>query len=122
MGEWHNKTEENLTAIPEFNKKMGARLRELRILRGFSREQFSERLGYAVSHYGLIERGDRSIQTYDLEKISKMFDVSMDWLFGLDSSHVERDVIKEIGALLYDLPDSVLRLIKDLIQAVLKNR
>jgi transcriptional regulator with XRE-family HTH domain len=65
----------------DVRKRFGARLRRLRVERGWTQEQFAERLGIDRSYIGQVERGTRNISIVNLELIADGFGMSLSGLF-----------------------------------------
>jgi transcriptional regulator with XRE-family HTH domain len=59
---------------------LGDRLREARMYRGFSQEEVAEFVGVPRSSISQIENGQRGIDTLELQKISELFECSIDEL------------------------------------------
>lgn len=62
------------------------RLREARELRGYSQKQVADYLGLTSQAYGYYERGERNPGAENLRKIAAFFDVSLDFLLGIENS------------------------------------
>ena len=62
------------------NREVGQRVRDLRIAYPFTIEEFSEILGITPGYLGLIESGARGITIRHLIMISKMFQVSQEYI------------------------------------------
>ncbi|MCL1884183.1 MAG: helix-turn-helix domain-containing protein [Defluviitaleaceae bacterium] len=60
---------------------IGLNIRAERELRKMSREELAELLDLTVSHMGLIERGERGATAVTLEKLRRVFTISIDSLF-----------------------------------------
>lgn len=63
------------------DRTIGQNIRTERELRKMSREELAEILDLTVSHMGLIERGERGATAVTLEKLSRVFEVTIDDLF-----------------------------------------
>jgi transcriptional regulator with XRE-family HTH domain len=62
-------------------KTLGARIRELRLKREWSQEEFADICGIHRSHMGEIERGETNLTLSTLLVISKKLEVSISALF-----------------------------------------
>jgi transcriptional regulator with XRE-family HTH domain len=62
-------------------KKLGARIRELRLGRGETQETLAERSGLHRNFVGGIERGERNVTVRSLHRISKALRVHIRELF-----------------------------------------
>jgi len=61
-------------------KKVGLRLKELRIAKGFKQEDL-EKFGFSYRYYGRIERGLANVTLETLVRICEIFDVTLSDLF-----------------------------------------
>lgn len=61
---------------------LGARLRDARNYRGFSQEEVATYLGVSRSSVSLMESGLRGVDTLELQKLSQLFECSIDELVG----------------------------------------
>jgi transcriptional regulator with XRE-family HTH domain len=60
---------------------LGNRIRELRIAKGFSQEDFAAEVGLDRTYMGGIERSERNIATINLIRIAKTLNVDIGELF-----------------------------------------
>ena len=68
------------------NLNMGERLKSLRIERNYTQKQIANRIGLAISAVSAYELGTR-YPSYDiLLKLSRIYNVSTDYLIGKDCS------------------------------------
>ena len=58
-------------------EKFGAHLRELRLNKGYSQEEFSRLCGLHRTYIGMIERGEKNVTLKNLQKIAKGLGVSL---------------------------------------------
>lgn len=61
-------------------------IRKIRELKNLTREYVAEELKMSMSGYGKIERGDVDITVSKLIEISKVLDVSIEFIFKFDVS------------------------------------
>jgi transcriptional regulator with XRE-family HTH domain len=59
------------------NNTIGKKIRQLRVLNGFSQENVADELGMSNGNYGKIERGDIDIDSTLLIKLAKVLKVSV---------------------------------------------
>lgn len=57
------------------------KLKELRVVRGYSQSQISELMGKSKSWYSNIEQGIRKIDAHDLFRIASIFDVDISEIY-----------------------------------------
>ena len=62
-------------------KKVGARIRALRTMKNYSREEFAYLADLNTNHLGRIERGELNFTINSLEKIIHVLDVPPEFLF-----------------------------------------
>jgi transcriptional regulator with XRE-family HTH domain len=62
-------------------KALGARIRELRVKKGWSQEEFADLCGIHRSHMGEIERGETNLTLSTMLVISHKLNVSISSLF-----------------------------------------
>lgn len=62
---------DNYVMVSETHKKIGQRIKDLRIKKGLSREELAFRIGVSGSYVGMIERAE-----YDF-KISKLINIAI---------------------------------------------
>jgi transcriptional regulator with XRE-family HTH domain len=66
------------------NVKFGKRVRELRIEKGLSQEEFSYKVGVHRTYIVMIERSEKNITLVNIEKISIALEISIKDLFDHD--------------------------------------
>jgi transcriptional regulator with XRE-family HTH domain len=57
-----------------------ANVRRLRQARGFSQEELAERAGVHRTYVGMLERGEKNVTIYNIERIALALDVTPDVL------------------------------------------
>lgn len=63
------------------NKKIGARIRNLRRMKGWSQEKLAFEAELHRAYIGQVERGEKNIGLINLEKIARAFGISIRNLF-----------------------------------------
>lgn len=58
-------------------EKLGERIREMRLLKNLSQEDFAQAAELDRSYIGQIERGERNLSFNNLHKIAAAFDISL---------------------------------------------
>ena len=67
-------------------KRLGARVRQLRKKRGWTQDEFADVSGFHRAYVGTVERGETNITIRNIETLAKTLGVKMAVLFrGLDS-------------------------------------
>lgn len=61
--------------------KLGKKIRELRLSKGYSQENFAYTAGLERSYMGGIERGEHNVSAINLMKIAKTLNVEVGELF-----------------------------------------
>jgi transcriptional regulator with XRE-family HTH domain len=67
--------------MQDIQKTLGLRIRELRLKRSWSQEEFADICGIHRSHMGEIERGETNLTLSTLLTISQKLEVSISSLF-----------------------------------------
>jgi len=57
--------------------RFGARVRELRLSKGYSQESFAAKCNLDRTYVGGIERGERNLALRNIESIAKALDVTL---------------------------------------------
>lgn len=78
--------------MPTTRELLGARIREVRKLRGLTQERLSEKVGVEPKQVSRIESGKSSPSTETLESIARELQVEMKALF--DFQHLQDDDIE----------------------------
>lgn len=71
--------------LSDLREKFGRRLRELRVAKGFTQEQLSEKARLSVDFLSLIERGRSAPSFENLEALSRALDARVSDLFDFSS-------------------------------------
>jgi transcriptional regulator with XRE-family HTH domain len=69
-------------------KEIGTKIRQMRTVKGWSREQMADKLEMSASNYGNIERGEADIGVIRLREIAEIFDITLQDLLGLNDKTV----------------------------------
>jgi len=77
--------ERNNGAGREEARKLGLRIRQLRITHGWTQEQLAERAGIHYKYLGDVERGIRNPALFNLSRIAHALDVPLVILFTDDA-------------------------------------
>jgi DNA-binding XRE family transcriptional regulator len=65
----------------EFQKRLGARVREIRTAKGFSQESFAEACDLHRTHVSLLERGRINITVNTARQIARVLEINLSELF-----------------------------------------
>ena len=65
----------------DFQKRLGARVRDFRTTRGFSQESFAEACDLHRTHVSLLERGRLNVTVNTTRQIVKVLQISLSELF-----------------------------------------
>lgn len=90
-------------------QRLGAKIRFLRKSRKYSQEYFSELIGINPRQIVRIENGENMPSVENLEKIAKIFDITIDELFMSDSFDNNDVLCQKIKDKLTNLNNSQLR-------------
>ena len=86
-------------------KQLGAKIKRLRQKRGYTQEQFAEKIDIATRTLSGIETGENFLTADTLEKILDVLNVSSSELFALYHIKPEEDLISEIITDIQNLKD-----------------
>ncbi|MDP4586651.1 MAG: helix-turn-helix domain-containing protein [Flavobacteriales bacterium] len=70
------------------NVRLAENIYKLRELKGFSREEMSDKLGMSLSGYGKIERGEVDVRVSRIEQIAQTLGVEVAELFQFEAGQV----------------------------------
>lgn len=84
-------------------------LKNLRVQRGMSQSDLARLLGVARTTVSSYENGSRNPDNETLIRIATCFQVSLDYLLGIDTSNIDNssvysEVLKDIDKLLHSAP------------------
>ena len=65
----------------DFQKRLGVRVREIRISGGFSQERFAEACELHRTHVSLLERGRINVTINTVRQIAQVLQISLSELF-----------------------------------------
>ena len=65
-------------------KQIGLKIKQLRTIKGWSRQAAADELEMSLAGYGSIERGETDMCVVRLAQIAKIFEVNLNISFGLD--------------------------------------
>lgn len=98
--------------------EIGARIRKVRELKGFSQENIAEELGMSVTGYGKIERNEVGVNFDKLIKISEVLGVEVEAIIGFDENvafnNFNSKIEQQIGR--YVMPIEMKKLYEENIQ------
>jgi len=100
---------------------IGKKIRQMRIEKGFSQEQLSEKIEISPRHMCTIENGNSFPSLETFVNISEILDIDINKFFDIET--LKRDRLRsEINDLIQISTPNELRLIKDIIVAVRNNK
>lgn len=67
------------------------RLKELRKINNLSQTEFALKIGMQQQQYSRYEKGEREPQLKHIRRICREFNISADWLLGLDKTEKGED-------------------------------
>jgi len=71
-----------------FKKHLAMKIKDLRHIKGWTRQQAADKLEMSVAGYGNIERGDTDISITRLAQIAEMFEISLADLLTLNEKTI----------------------------------
>lgn len=69
-------------------KQIGLKIKQLRTIKGWSREQMADKLEMSVAGYGSIERGETDLCITRLTQVAETFEITLVDLLGLTEKMV----------------------------------
>lgn len=104
------------------NKKLGLRIRELRIAKGIKQGQIADLLDMERSNFTRIESGKQAPTDKNLEKIATILGVHLKDLYDFEHLKTRDELISLITKLLPDLTDKELRFCYKSLENLLQMR
>ncbi len=102
-------------------KLLGARIKELRKLRGFTQDKLSEMVGIEPKHLSRIEVGGSYPSLDTLERISIALNADMKDFFEFDHhGKSTKEIKRSINALLDEAGQEKLRTVLKVVRAIVK--
>lgn len=104
-------------------KKIGLRIKKLRIKNGYTQEQLGEKIGCSNNHISHIETGTNKVSLTLLLRLSHAFEISLDY-FLLDTPFARPEAIVdfEISKKLSECSASTLVTINHMIDTLLEQQ
>ena len=93
--------------IKDFSECLGKRLKNLRELTNFSKEDFADKLGISVDELEIYESGQDYIPLYLLLLITEVLNISLDDFFGRGSKIKDKEVEANFIRILFSLKDEI---------------
>ncbi len=93
--------------MSDFQKKFGARVRELRKRKGLTQENLAELLNIGVRSLGKIETGNSFPSTETLEKLIVVLDISAPEIFDFEHLASNENLREMIISILDANPDKI---------------
>lgn len=97
---------------------IGERIREARRKKGWSQERLSEEIDVAVAYISRIERGSSQVNLNRLAQISKVLDISIEYLIGGVSTGAQNYLDKDLYETLLNCTPEKQRLIYNIAKIV----
>lgn len=69
-------------------RQIGLKIKQLRIIKGWSRQQAADELDMSVTGYGSIERGETDMCITRLAQIAEIFEIELSELLGLTEKNI----------------------------------
>ena len=100
---------------------IGKKIRQIRLEKGFSQEELSEKIDISPRHMCTIENGNSFPSLETFVKISKILDIDINSFFNLCPDN-DNKLRNEIYDLIQISTQNELNLIKDIIKSIHLNR
>lgn len=91
----------------DFNKKLGSRIRELRLAKNIKQGVFADLLNMERSNFTRIESGKQRPNDENLDKIANALGVEIKDLFDFEHKKNKKDLMTEIIERLNNNPDKI---------------
>ena len=99
-------------------RKLGARIKELRMSAGLTQDNLAEMVGCNTSHISNIENSHTKASLNVLRTIANSLDTSIDFLlsdqYSNESSALDNEILRLVSTLPIDKKNQVLRVVKAL--------
>ena len=103
----------------DIKKSLGAKIANLRKVKGYSQIQFAESLGISTNALSIIETGNGFLTAETLEKILEKLNIEPDELFSFGTAKNEAEILNDINRLIDNVKKDKSKL--DIIYNFLKN-
>lgn len=109
---------------------MNTRLKEIRLSKGLSQDEFAKRIGVSRSHVASLEGGRKNFTERLINDVVREYNVNKEWLSSgsgdmfidpLEKIELDND-IKELARLYLSLDDSMKKTVKKFIQSSLDEK
>lgn len=98
---------------------LGARIKELRKLKGYTQAKLAELIEIDAKHLSKIEVGSSYPSLYNLEKITKALDIKMQDLFKFEHHKNRDELIKAIHTMLRNSNDDTVKLAYKILSEII---
>lgn len=89
----------------DIKKQLGTKIKQIRQQKGFSQEQFAEKIGIAPRTLCGIELGKNFFTADTLEKIIEILDITPQDLFKINHLQPQEDLVEEIISSIKNIKD-----------------
>ncbi len=91
-------------------KLLGEKIKKIRLSKGYTQEELSEMIEVSQRTLSGIERGVNFLTAETLDKIVKVFNISVNDLFMVDHLKESRDLVKELQEIIDRLENNPTKL------------
>lgn len=103
----------------DLKKKLGIRIKELRIRQGMKQAEVAEKAGIAAKHQSYIETGKNYPSSKLIEKYAEIFNIDVEDVLKVGHIKERKELIPEIINMLENADDSTLvtvyKILKDIL-------
>ncbi len=105
----------------DIKKLLGKKIKQYRILRGFSQEKLSEMLGISQRTLSGIECGNNFLTSHTMNKILEVLKIGPDELFKIEHLKSSKELVNDINKLIKTIENDeeklqlIYKIIKDII-------
>lgn len=102
-----------------YQKLINSNIKELRLTKNMTQEEFAEKIGISIQGLSNIERNRYQPTAETIDKICKEFNLSPIELLTVKNDNFD-NIVKEISALLLKCPKTKLSKIYEIVQSIIK--
>lgn len=92
---------------------LGDKVKEARLVKGYTQEKLGEMIDSTGSYIGQIERGERNASMAKIIKIAEVLDIGIDYLVGhIEINSLDEDIAHELKNATNSQKEMIIQIIK----------
>lgn len=92
---------------------LGDKVKEARVIKGYTQEELGEKIDSTGSYIGQIERGERNASMAKIIKIAEVLDIGIDYLVGhIEMNTIDEDIAEELKNATNKQKEMIMQIIK----------